>query len=66
MTYAIRDVRFSQPLPPGYRVVWSESTEHYQWLDEGDRESDIGCDRWMAFRGAWADYRRRRAPSEER
>lgn len=45
------------PLPPGYRVIWSEGSEHYLWITEdGARE---GCDHWnhwACWRGAWADY----------
>lgn len=58
-----REVRFSptQRLPEGYRVVWLEMDEGYQWqfggtLDFPDRASDATWDRFAAYRGAWRDY----------
>ena len=46
------------PLPPGYRVIWHEGTEHYLWITEdGWHESDVSCRHWDCWRGAWAHYR---------
>ena len=57
----IAEIKFSQPLPPGYRVIFDDS--HYQWEyrefewnEHPDKESEISCDRWAAYRGAWKDF----------
>ena len=60
MSDGLRDARFAphQALPPGYRVVWVESLEHYMWIHEAtDRESVITWNRWQARRWAWNDFR---------
>jgi hypothetical protein len=49
----------NQKLPPGYIVGWSDNTEMYQWYTY-DEESVIFCDRWMAWRSAWAHYNAKR------
>lgn len=51
------EIRFApnQTLPPGYRLVWSEGTEHYHWLCAGEA-SGIYATRWAARRAAWASW----------
>lgn len=46
-----------QPLPPGYQVEWWEQDEMYHWAISEDVYSEGCCDRWMAWRGAWAHYK---------
>jgi hypothetical protein len=53
-------------LPPGYHVEMADSG-HFFWVVETESdpsdwttESVIHWDRWAVWRGAWADYRRRR------
>ena len=45
-----------QKLPPGYRVEWWESDEHYHWVNDRDRHSDVFADRFQAYRAAWTHY----------
>jgi hypothetical protein len=46
------------PLPPGYRVIWHEGSEHYHWITEDGRvESAPTWNHWDCWRGAWAHYR---------
>lgn len=65
----IHGVRFGAPrLPPGYRVDWIDSG--YQWVrlvcdvprkdvpHDHDLESYPSWDRWTAFCGAWAHYKK--------
>lgn len=57
----VTEIKFSQTLPPRYRIVFNGS--HYQWEYREfewnklpDKESEIHCDRWAAYRGAWKDF----------
>ena len=58
MNYGQHEINFApnQKLPPGYRIVWCDGHEHYYWLC-GDLESYMFCDRWDAYRSAWAHYK---------
>lgn len=47
----------NQKLPPGYSVEWFESDEMYHWVISDDLYSVCCCCRWMAYRGAWANYK---------
>lgn len=53
-----RQVNFAShhPLPPGYRIEWWHSDEHYHWVN-GERHSDVFADRFQARRAAWSDAR---------
>lgn len=60
-------VRFSKPQspPPGYRVEWWDSDEHYHWVKgEGQEFSDIFSDRWAARRAAWIHWDRSEVESD--
>ena len=50
------DIRFSQKIPEGYRIIWDIGSEHYQWK-RGHVYSEVFCDRWMAYRSAWKNYK---------
>jgi len=45
-----------QKLPPGYRVEWWASDEHYHWVIDEDTYSQIFANRYQARRAAWAHY----------
>jgi len=59
------EVRFApnQPVPPGYSVMWFESSEMYGW-ECGNKESVVGWDRFRARREAWTHYLRSKALDE--
>ena len=52
------EIRFSQGVPEGYRVLWVESLEHYMAVGPDEWESAITCDRWQARR--WAVWQSRK------
>ena len=62
--------RFHAPLPPGYAVLRLDDGAMHQWIrldasgQDYDLESQIGWDKWAAWRGAWAHYRAEQAKQE--
>lgn len=56
----MREVRFSQPMPKGYGVVWASDMEMYYWYRESPSHYDGPyADRFHARRGAIHDSKQR-------
>lgn len=50
-----------KPLPEGYKVIWSESCDHYLGIN-GDIESEIYCCRFMARKWCFASAQKKCKP----
>ena len=55
-----------QKLPEGYEIQWWESSEMYQWVKKGyfHTNSVSFCNRWMAYRNAWANFKANEATND--
>ena len=56
----LNKINFSpnQKLPPNYHVVYDFNDEMYYWYVDENLYGWACCDRWQAYRSAWAHYKK--------